>query len=306
MSVSANGDGTDTVTLAGTAANIMTVSATPDILSADQNTPANFQATINTSFADTYNLTATAPPGWTVAIDSTGRVTVTPAAGLQAGTFPVQVVAQSATSPDLTAQTTVDVTVAATVPGITFAVDPDPNFTVPLDGAEVPSAFQAQIQNLGPAADTYNLSFANLPAGFTVLESGTSVTVPAGATGISGIYLQPDGQLPQPGTPISFDVTATSATDSSITQSVHVAFAMPSVDAVTVTATPAALNTIPGTGVTATLTLHNAGNVPETVRALDHAFRRLVGRQPRADVAGSRGNQDRDDHDHSHGRHATQ
>ena len=121
-------------------------------------------------------------------------------------------------------------------------MNPDPIFTVPFNGAELPTAFRATIQNLGPAADTYNLTFANVPAGFTLLNSGTSVTVPAGQTGILGLYLQPDvGQpIPPPGTMLSFTVTATSTTDSTITQSQVVAFTVPAIDALTVTSNPVA------------------------------------------------------------------
>ena len=54
------------------------------------------------------------------------------------------------------------------------------------------------------------------PAASRSIDSGTSVTVPAGATGIVGIYLVPNtGQpLPAPGTQLSFTVTATSTTNS--------------------------------------------------------------------------------------------
>ena len=113
----------DTVTLNGNAANVLTVSATPNTFTTDQNTPVTFQANVNTSFADTYNLTAQAPPGWTVTIDNNGNVTATPAPGLQSGTYPIQIVAQSTTNPNLVAQTTVNVTITPTAPGITFQRD---------------------------------------------------------------------------------------------------------------------------------------------------------------------------------------
>ena len=110
-------------------------------------------------------------------------------------------------------------------------------FTVPFNGAQLPTAFRATIQNLGPAADTYNLTLSNLPSGFTLLDSGTSVTVPAGQTGFVGIYLEPTaGQpIPPPGTQLSFTVTATSTTDSSITQTQTETFTVPAIDAVTLT-----------------------------------------------------------------------
>ena len=223
------GNNTDSVTVDGNAANVLTVSATPTTLTTDQNTPVTFQANVNTSLADTYTLTAQTPDGWTVTIDSSGNVTVTPAPGLQGGTYPIQVIAQSSTDPNLVAQTTVEVTITPTQPGMTFAVNPDPLFTVPYDGAQVPTAFRAVIDNTGPAADTYNLSFANVPSGFTLVSSATSDTVPAGQTGIVGIYLIPNAGsvLPAPGTPLSFQVTATSTSNPAITQTVTESFTMP-------------------------------------------------------------------------------
>ncbi len=265
ITVSANGDGTDTVALSGNAGNALQVTASQPTLTTDQKTPVTFAANVLTSLADTYNLTASAPPGWTVTIDGSGNVTATPAPGLQSGTYPIQIIAQSQTDSNLEAQTTVEVTITPTQPGINFTVASDPLFTVPYNGAQLPTAFRATIQNLGPAADTYNLSFSNVPSGFSLVNSGTSVTVPAGAPGILGVYLVPNpGQpIPAPGTQLSFTVTATSATTSTITQTQTVTFTVPNIDAVTVTAGPAAVSTIPGAPVTDTLTITNVGNVDE-------------------------------------------
>ena len=242
---------------------MLQVAASPATLTTDQNTPITFQPNVQTSLADTYNLTANAPPGWTVTIDDSGNVTATPAPGLQGGTYPIQVIAQSSTDPNLVAQTTVEVTITPTQPGMTFAVNPDPLFTVPYDGAQVPTAFRAVIDNTGPAADTYNLSFANVPSGFTLVSSATSVTVPAGQTGIVGIYLIPiaGSVLPAPGTPLSFQVTATSTTNPAITQTVTESFTMPAIDAVTIVSNPVQVSTVPGLPATATVTLENVGNV---------------------------------------------
>lgn len=260
------GSNRDAVTLNGIAANVLTVSASPTSRTTDQNTPVTFQTNVHTSLADSYEVSAQGPAGWTVSIDATGKVSATPAPGLQTGTFPIRIVAQSATNPDLVAQTIVNVTIAPTVAGMTLAVNADSAFTVPVGDAQVPTAFQAVIHNDGPVADTYNLTFANIPAGFPVLSSGTSVTVPAGATGIIGVYLQPTGTtLLPPGTPLSFDVTATSATNPAITHAVNESFPMPTVDTVTFTANPLQTTSTPGVATTTTLTLHNAGNVAETV-----------------------------------------
>ena len=240
INVSANGDGTDSVTLNGNAANVLQVSGSPATLTTDQNTPVTFQTNVQTSFADTYTLTAQAPPGWTVTIDNNGKVTATPAPGLQGGTFPIQIIAQSKTNPDLVAQSVVNVTITPTQPGITLAVQPDTLFTVPFQGAQLPTAFQAVIHNNGPAADTYNLSFSNIPSGFTLLNSGTTVTIPAGQTGIVGIYLVPTtGQIPPPGTPASFTVTATSTTNPAITSTQTESFTVPEIYGVTQISPPA-------------------------------------------------------------------
>ena len=220
ISVSANGDGTDSVNLNGNAGNVLQVAVSPATFTTDQNTPITFQPDIQTSFADTYNLTANAPPGWTVTIDGNGNVTATPAAGLQGGTYPIQIIAQSQTDPNLEAQTTVEVTITPTQPGINFSVVSDPLFTVPYDGAQLPTAFRAVIQNLGPTADTYNLTFSNIPSGFTLLKSGDQRYRPGGADGDRRPLPCSRTRPAHPGTgnPASFTVTATSDSDASITQ----------------------------------------------------------------------------------------
>jgi len=270
IDVSANGDGTDSVAFnSGNAGNILQVTATPAMLTTDQNTPVTFQTNVQTSFADTYTLTAQAPPGWTVTIDNNGNVTATPAPGLQGGTFPIQIIAQATTNPDLVAQSVVNVTITPTQPGITLAVQPDTQLTVPFQGAQLPTAFRAVIHNSGPTADTFNLTFPTVPDGFTLLNSGTTVTIPAGETGIVGVYLVPTtGEIPPPGTPASFTVTATSATNSAITQTQTETFTTPEVHAVTQISPPAAPNASPGSPVTTTITLQNQGNVSENT-ALD-------------------------------------
>ncbi|HEV3341450.1 MAG TPA: transglutaminase domain-containing protein, partial [Pirellulales bacterium] len=262
LNVTANGDGTDAVTLNGNAANLLALAPSPATLTADQNTPASFNANVSTSFADTYTVTATGPIGWTVSVDETGKVTVTPAPRTQGGTYPIQVVAQSTTNSDLVAQGVVEVTVTPTTPGMTLSVTPDTEFTVPFNGTQLPTAFRSNVQNTGPAADTYNLTFSSPPAGFALVTSGTSVTVPAGQTGILGLYLVPtSSQLPPPATNLSFTVTATSVTNPTITQTVHVSFVMPTIDAVTVTGNPTQVTSTPGSPTTATVTITNVGNV---------------------------------------------
>ncbi len=62
ITVAANGDGTDLVSLNGNAGNVLQVTTTSATLTTDQNTPVTFTANVKTSLADTYTLTANAPP----------------------------------------------------------------------------------------------------------------------------------------------------------------------------------------------------------------------------------------------------
>ena len=163
--VSATGDGTDSVAVDGTSDNVLQVSGSLLTLTTDENAPVTFQADVRTSLADTYDLTAQAPDGWTVSVTTTGQVTATPAPGLQSGTYPIQLIAQSTTDPNLEAQSIVDVTINPTKPGITFSVAQDPEFTVPFNGAQLPTAFLATIHNNGPTADTYTLTLPRCPPG---------------------------------------------------------------------------------------------------------------------------------------------
>ena len=256
---------TDTFQLNGTAAQVLRLSGSPGTISTDQNTTNPFSFGIDTTYADTYTIVAIAPAGWIIGTNAQGGLTITPAPGLQSGTFSIQLTAWPESRPDLVVQDQILVSVTAAQPGISLNVDADPLFTVPYHGAQLPTAFRATIQNDGPAAETYNLTFSNVPSGFTLPNSGTSLTIPAGQMGFVGLYLMPNpGQpLPAPGTQLSFTVTATSTTDSKITQSQSVSFTIPAIDAVTVTSSPTSVNTTPGTAVTDTLTITNAGNVPE-------------------------------------------
>ncbi len=138
INVSANGNGTDSVLFNGNAGNVLQVTTTPATLTTDQNTPITFATNVKTSLADTYNLSVNAPTGWTVTIDSSGNVTATPAPGLQSGTYSIQIIAQSQTDSNLEAQTTVEVTITPTQPGIRFTVATDSQLTVPFNGAAAP------------------------------------------------------------------------------------------------------------------------------------------------------------------------
>jgi uncharacterized membrane protein len=265
VAVAGGSSNLDSVSLNGSATDILSISPSSAALNANQNAPATFQINAATTFAGSYDIQVHGPIGWSVSVDSTGMVTATPAPGAQAGTFPIQVTVQSTAKPDLVAQCIVNVTVTATQPGVSLNVTPDPIFTVLFRGAEIPTTFQASIHNSGPTAQTFNLTFPTLPTGFVIQNSVTSVTVPAGQTGIVGIYLQPSGTLLAPGALISFQVTATSNSDVNVTATQTVSFNMPAIHSIIATANPTDLSTIPNANVSTLLTLTNSGNVLEHI-----------------------------------------
>ena len=199
------GSSTLTAVLSGSATNVLTIAGAPATLTTDQNHSVSFQYDVLTSQADSYHTDVIAPSGWNAVIAPNGLVTLTPPPGLQSGTYAIELKASLLSAPEFVARAFVNVTITPTSPGITFNVASDLKVAVPFGGASLPTAFTATIQNLGPAIDTYNLTFSNVPTGFTIVDSGTSVTVPAGETGIVGVYLVPNaGQpLPSPGNPVA-------------------------------------------------------------------------------------------------------
>ncbi len=163
MNVSANGDGTDSVSLNGNAAQVLTVSSNSPTVIADQNTPKTIHVDIRTSLAGNFSLQAQAPAGWTVAIDAAGNLTLTPAPGLQAGTFPILLVARSTANPDLVARTVINVSVTPTLPAIELTVTPDPG-VVEVNMAPCASTqqFYAQALAVWDAAGTAGLPLSAL------------------------------------------------------------------------------------------------------------------------------------------------
>jgi uncharacterized membrane protein len=265
LTVSDNGN-VDSLSLTGTAAQLLRVDTPFSAVSTDQNTPVTIPTSIVASLTGVYDLIVEAPENWNVAIETNGQITVSPAPGLQSGTYSIRIVARSQTNGDLVAQTIVAVTLMPTLPGLDFAVAPDPIFTVPYNGAEIPSSFRANLRNLGPAAEVFQITSVNLPAGFALNTPDTSLRIPAGETGIVGLYLTPiAGQvLPAPGTVLTFDITAANS-DSSIVQTRTVSFTMPETHGVVMTVSPRSAGTTPGVALAGTLTLSAVGNVPEVI-----------------------------------------
>ena len=149
--------------------------------------------------------------------------------------------------------------------GVTSQVQPDPNFLVPVNGAQMATVFDLFVTNTGPAADTFNLSFANPPAGFTLQSSLSAILIPAGGQAEIGVCAVPTGQIPNSGTNASFNVTAASSSNPAIQTSAGVNFSVPSVASASLMPAASALSTTPGTPVPTTLTITGTGNAAATV-----------------------------------------
>jgi hypothetical protein len=149
--------------------------------------------------------------------------------------------------------------------GATLQVQPDPNFSVPMNGAQLASVFDLFVTNTGPAADIFKFSFSSAPAGFNLQSSLPAVLIPAGAQAEIGVCAIPTGQIPTAGTNASFNVTATSNSNPAINTTAAVNFTVPSVAGISLTTAASGLSTTAGTPVPATLTITGAGNGATTV-----------------------------------------
>ena len=138
-------------------------------------------------------------------------------------------------------------------------------FSLPVNNAELPSVFKAQIHNTGPSTDTFNLNFANVPSGFTAQSSLPTVTIPAGKTAEVGVCLRPQTDLPAPGTPANFQLDVISASNPSVNATSLGGFEVPELNGIDLTLDPTLPSTIPGGSVTATLTIKATGNIPQTI-----------------------------------------
>ena len=126
LALAVSGSARDAVSFNGAATAVLQVTTVPPGAGVDQNTPATFAFAVRTSLTGDYTLTAEAPAGWTVTISNSGQVIVTPAPGTQAGDWSVRLAARSIDNPTLVASAIITVSVAATQPGLAFAVNSDP------------------------------------------------------------------------------------------------------------------------------------------------------------------------------------
>jgi len=262
VSIAASGN-TDTVSLNGTASQAALLSIPTSAVSADQNSAATVEPAILSSLTGDFSLTARAPPGWTVAFTPDKKLQITPKGGLQSGIVPVYLSAISKADPALVASAKIDLTIGATAPGVDLGIAPEPALVVNELGANIPSAFKAQIKNLGPVRDTFTLAVSQAPAGFEARLSTSSLSVAPGYRGEVGVYLIPTAPLPPPGTSITFGLTATSVSNGAITDTATGVFLVPEIHALGVAFDPPSVTAPPGSSIGTALTVSNHGNVGE-------------------------------------------
>jgi hypothetical protein len=98
-------------------------------------------------------------------------------------------------------------------PAVNLTLTQDQFFTQPFSGGDVPTVFVANIQNSGPVTETFNLTVGNI-AGYQLIPSVNSITVPAGQTGQIGICAIPTGDAAPPA---MLSATASVVGNSSVT-----------------------------------------------------------------------------------------
>ena len=253
--------------IVSSAAGADTLRIVPDqtSLSVDPNAGASFSVGIESNDGGAFLLQVETPPNWLATLDEQGNATLNPPPGLQGGTFPIRLAAQSMTSPDVVTHAEVLATISSTSPGIEVSLEQEPLLYVSLEGGQLNTAYRTTIKNLGPTSDTFDVTFANVPAGFEAVASRDSVTIPAGEAALVGVYLTPDGALPAPGTPASFDLQVESQTNSTVVETHNEQLTVPEVHGVAITADDTRWSLLPGTTQQATITFTSVGNIRQDV-----------------------------------------
>jgi uncharacterized membrane protein len=215
-----------------------------------------------TSLSGNYRLDVEAPLGWDAQLDG-NQLSVKARPGTAAGVYPLYVTAQALDEPALIVGYQVDVVVAGAVPGVTVQIVSDPLFTVGVGRSQLPSAFRARITNTGSSADQFAVNFTQIPSGFSLISSTSTVAIDSGHTAQIGFHFTPDAGLPAAGTLVDFELEVVSQSDPTIRQTLSHSFNVPQVHEVSMTHLPAQLAGAPGDTVSTTMTLSALGNVDE-------------------------------------------
>ena len=153
-----------------------------------------------------------------------------------------------------------------TTPGVQMgALTVDPQFTMPVNGNQLPLVFDLPITNTGPATDTFKISISNGSQYYQEYPSVASLTLLGGQTGMVNVCVMPydstGASLPPVGQAETYTVTVTSATNSSITTSTQPSFGAPASPGIEISTDPATITMTPGGTVSANLNLASVGNV---------------------------------------------
>ncbi|MEI8571239.1 discoidin domain-containing protein [Methylomonas sp. WH-1] len=148
--------------------------------------------------------------------------------------------------------------------GISVNLPSDTLFTVPVNGAEIPSVFKAQIQNTGPSTDTFKLTFSNVPAGYKAQSSIPEVTIPAGYTAEVGVCIKPESStVPPAGTTVPFKLDVISTSNPGVKSTGQAQVEIPDLHEASLTLDRTAVSVKPGETGTANLSITSSGNVAE-------------------------------------------
>ena len=260
----ADAGATDTVTASGSFARALVLDVVPTRGPAARDNPLVVTPQPRSNAADDYDLTVEAPRGWEVTIEPDGTARLLPPPGVISGSATVRVRVRSRSVPSLAAEASVvaDATAPGT-PRVLLSIAPDPTFSVPIAGTLVPTAQRITLTNLGPAADTFDLTVDGIGRDEFTLAAPSPV-VGAGESAVVGLALHPGGDLLPPGTPIGFTVRAAGRT-TGLAAELPATVPYPTVLGVRPSLEPLGAHALPGDTVAAELVLAAAGNAPATM-----------------------------------------
>jgi large repetitive protein len=152
---------------------------------------------------------------------------------------------------------------AGTGPQLTSTVVPDPLYTLPVNGAQLPLVYRVQIANRSASADRFILTL-NPTSGYSLQQSVSSVMVPAGSVGTIGVCLVPTVN-PTPATAtVSLTGQVASAANPSLTASTAFSSTVGPYGGLQLSVTPSFAYMIPGQTTSVQLQAQWFGTNPST------------------------------------------
>jgi transglutaminase-like putative cysteine protease/uncharacterized membrane protein len=189
---------------------------------------------IHSPIDDDYNITVQVPNefdgsaryDWGVNVFDDGTIDVTVPRGTSAGTYSIFVKVQSESVPELKASAEMEVVVPE-VRCMEFEVVEDHMVYVVWNGIVLETAWLVNITNCGNVDDTFKVSTIGHP---WLEQSLSEIFVPAGQMVFAGFYVIPPEDATLPTDLQNIEVTVTSTTDSSLTDTQDLPFYFPKAD----------------------------------------------------------------------------